>query len=227
MDIKAELEVIKERIYLAAQRSGRDAGAVRLLAVTKTRSIKIIREVLEAGIKFIGENKVQEAADKLPYLQDMYEEFHFIGHLQSNKVKQLLALEPALIHSVDSLHLARIIDQESAKLGRIQKILLQVNTSDEESKFGVLPSEAKRLAQAIRVLPNVKITGLMTIGRFCENENQIRSSFRELVRIGKKLTSEGIMIKWYSMGMTNDYEIAIEEGTNLLRLGTAIFGSRE
>ncbi|MCF7920289.1 MAG: YggS family pyridoxal phosphate-dependent enzyme [Candidatus Cloacimonetes bacterium] len=227
MDIKERIDEVKERLCQVAKRSGRDADYIRLLAVTKTQPVEIIKEALATGLEFIGENKVQEAADKIPYLEGLYREFHFIGHLQSNKVKKLLSLQPALIHSVDSLHLAQKIDEEAAKLDIIQEILLQVNTSGEASKYGVTPAEAKSLALAVGKLAHIKMSGLMSIGRFTGHEGEIRSSFRELMKIGSELQKEEeLEIKWYSMGMSNDFEIAIEEGANLLRLGTAIFGSR-
>ena len=226
MDIKARITEIEARIEQAALRSGRNIDDIRILAVTKTHPVEIMREVLAAGLLYIGENKVQESLEKIPQLVDLYREFHFIGHLQSNKVKKILGLKPALIHSIDSLRLAQKIDIEMSKTGGVQEILLQVNTSREESKFGIEPGEANALAQEINQLEHVKLVGLMTIGKFTENEAEVRQSFRDLAVLGKQLRADGIEMKWLSMGMTHDFETAVEEGANLLRLGTAIFGQR-
>lgn len=228
MEIARNLTEIKQRIMDAAKRSGRDFEEIKLLAVTKTHPTEKILEVINAGALCIGENKVQESLAKIPELEGKFEEFHFIGHLQTNKVKKIVALRPSLIHSVDSLHLAEKISSEAEKLGYNQDILLQVNTSGEESKFGVSPDKAFELAEAVSKLEHVKVKGLMTIGKFTDNEEEIRASFRLLKEIGKQLANiESIEIKWYSMGMTHDFEIAIEEGSNLVRIGTAIFGVRE
>jgi len=226
MDFRKRIAELEERICLAAQRVGRDADEIKLLAVTKTHPVEMIKDALAAGAEYIGENKVQESLDKIPQLKGLYREFHFIGHLQTNKIKKILQLEPTLIHSVDSLHLAEKLDIEKAKTGGIQDILLQVNTSREESKFGANPSEASELAHAINQLEHVNLVGLMTIGKFTENEAEVRQSFRDLANLGKQLRGDGLNIKWLSMGMTNDFEIAVEEGANLLRLGTALFGQR-
>ena len=226
MDFKRRIAELEERICLAAQRVGRDADKIKLLAVTKTHPVEMIRDALAAGAEYIGENKVQESLDKVPQLKGLYREFHFIGHLQTNKVKKILQLKPTLIHSVDSLHLAEKLDIEMAKIGEVQEILMQVNTSREESKFGINPTDASELAHAINQLEHVDLVGLMTIGKFTENEVEVRQSFSDLANLGKQLRGEGLRIKWLSMGMTHDFEIAVEEGANLLRLGTALFGQR-
>ena len=228
MDIRARVEEVEIRIDRAAERTGRKRSDVKLLAVTKTHGVDVIKAALSAGIEFIGENKVQEAGTKIPLLKGLYKEFHYIGHLQTNKINKLLSLDPALIHSLDNLHLAEKLNSRLAAAGKIQDILLQVNTSGEESKFGVEPEAAAELAGKILECENLNLTGLMTIGRFTDNEKELRASFSMLRRLRDQLGSEyhGIELKWLSMGMSNDFEIAVNEGANLLRLGTVLFGAR-
>lgn len=227
--IEQNIKQIKDRITIAAQRVGINPQDITLIAVTKTQSAESVNLALKAGIMDFGENKVQEAARKLEGVTVPYACFHFIGHLQTNKVKALLKLNPGLIHSVDSLHLAREISAESAKLNRTQAMLLQVNTSGEQSKYGIEPHQAIKLAEEITQLPNISIKGLMTIGRLSEEAEDSRQDFRllkDLFDTLKKLQMPKLDMKWLSMGMTNDFEIAIEEGANLVRIGSAIFGAR-
>ena len=228
MDIRSRVEEVEIRIERAAERAGRKRSDIKLLAVTKTHGLDVIKAALSAGIEYIGENKVQEAETKIPHLKGLYEEFHYIGHLQTNKINKLLSLDPALIHSVDNQHLAEKLNTRLAAINRIQDILLQVNTSGEESKFGVTPEAAAELAGKILEYDNLNLIGLMTIGRFTEDEMELRASFSLLRSLKEQLSKEysELELKWLSMGMSNDFEIAVDEGANLLRLGTVLFGAR-
>lgn len=229
MDIAQNISEVKNRIMSAAARIGANADEIRLVAVTKTHPAETVNLALTAGITHFGENKVQEAMQKLPLINEPYEGFHFVGHLQTNKVKPLLKLNPCLIHSVDSLHLAREIDKIAGNLHKKQEILLQVNTSGESSKSGCEPSELIEFAGAVALLPNLSVKGLMTIGTMSVRAEDSRQDFRLLKKLSDELTAHGIPeleLKWLSMGMTNDFEIAIEEGANLVRIGSAIFGAR-
>jgi pyridoxal phosphate enzyme (YggS family) len=227
--IEQKVKSVQGRINAAAERCGRNPADLLLVAVTKTQSAEIVNEALQSGIRHFGENKVQEAVSKLPLITQPYAGFHFIGHLQSNKVRALLKLEPWLIHSVDSLHLAQSISGELAGTDRIQDILLQVNTSGEQSKSGCEPDELIALAGGISLLPNLSVKGLMTIGRLSDKAEDSRPDFKLLKELAielKALNVPGIDMQWLSMGMTGDFEIAIEEGANLVRIGSAIFGER-
>ncbi|MFO7660493.1 MAG: YggS family pyridoxal phosphate-dependent enzyme [Candidatus Cloacimonadaceae bacterium] len=220
---------VKDSIAAAAVKSGVRADDILLVAVTKTHSAETVNLALQAGITHFGENKVQEAAQKLPLIIEPYDGFHFIGHLQTNKVKALLQLNPCLIHSVDSLHLAREIDKIAGNLIKKQEILLQVNTSGEDCKSGCEPAELIALVTAVSELPNLVIKGLMTIGRLSESAEDSRQDFNLLKKLSADLKAQnisGLDLKWLSMGMTSDYQIAIEEGANLVRIGSAIFGER-
>jgi len=223
------IRIVKDKIALASKRAGKNPQDIMLVAVTKTQSAELVNQALQAGITDFGENKVQEAASKLPLITESYTGFHFIGHLQTNKVKMLLKLNPCLIHSVDSFHLAQAISKASDGQDRMQPILLQVNTSGEDSKSGMEPQNLISVAKEISLLPNLQIKGLMTIGRLSANPEDSRQDFQFLSNLFAKLTALKIPkldMKWISMGMTNDFEIAIEEGANMIRIGSAIFGKR-
>lgn len=227
--IESNILAIRSRIEAAAKKSGQDPDSILLVAVTKTQSSELVEQALRAGITDFGENKVQEAEQKIININQPYAGFHFIGHLQTNKIKALLKLKPCLIHSIDSFHLALALSSALEGQNKIQDILLQVNTSGEDSKHGVEPAQLIQLAREIAVLPRLRITGLMTIGRLSENAEDSRQDFRLLKSLSDELKVSNIPkldIKWLSMGMTNDYEIAIEEGANLVRIGSAIFGAR-
>ena len=229
--MKENIELVQGRIEKAAAKIGKTAVDIKLIAVTKTHPLKIIETALQNGIKFIAENKVQDSEDKIPKLKGKYTEFHFIGHLQSNKIKRILSLQPDLIHSIDKFSTARKISQY---LGEHQlpdqNILIEVNTSREDSKFGVPVDDVINLVKQISKLPNIKIIGLMTVGMFTSDEEILRSCFQILKQLFddiKQKNIPNIEMKYLSMGMSNDYEIAIEEGSNMIRVGTAIFGTRE
>jgi len=229
MSIAENIEKLCERIENAARKVERDPSEIKLLAVTKTHPILIIEEAIKHGIEYIGENRIQEAVEKIPFLKDNIREFHFIGHLQSNKIKKLMKLEPAMIHSIDKLSTARKLNEYLDELQKKQDILIQVNTSAEISKFGIDPQETMPFVRKIAQLKNLQIMGLMTIGMFTSDETIIRKCFQTLRRLFEEIKREnisGVKMKFLSMGMTDDFEIAIEEGANIIRIGSAIFGAR-
>ncbi len=223
--VKDQLQYVNERIAAACSRSGRNPGDVTIVAVTKTLPPEVINEAIDAGLTRIGENRVQEYLDKKPSL--LPHTFHMIGALQRNKVRHIID-SVSLIHSVDSLDLVEEIEKRAAAAGRKIEVLLEVNTSGEASKHGVAPIEVQSLANDIVNLPHVSLRGLMTVAEFAGNPEDVRPSFRMLRamrgELQKKYPSE--RITELSMGMTNDYVVAIEEGATLVRLGTALFGMR-
>lgn len=225
--IKENLEEVREHIRQACERAGRDPGEVTLIAVSKTKPVPLLREAYDAGARDFGENKVQELVAKEPELPADIR-WHMIGHLQRNKVHQVLG-KAVLIHSVDSLRLAEQIEADAAKKGLDVDILLEVNVAREESKFGFLTEEVEEAVQKISALPHVHIKGLMTIAPFVENPEENREIFKKLyqlaVDIGKK-NIDNVTMGVLSMGMTGDYEVAVEEGATMVRVGTGIFGAR-
>ena len=228
-NIKARIDKLRNQINTVAEHSGRNPKNIKLIAVTKTRTSETIDSALKSGIEFIGENKVQEAGQQLPLLKEKYKEFHFVGHLQSNKIPKLMKLNPALIHSIDKFSTAEKLNEYLSQKDKKQDILIQVNTSEEQSKFGIKPDETLDLIKKISSLSHLKIRGLMTIGIFSDDENKIRNCFQILRKIFEKIKAEknpNVEMKYLSMGMTNDFEIAIQEGANIIRIGTAIFGIR-
>jgi pyridoxal phosphate enzyme (YggS family) len=229
MSIAENIEKLNKRIENAAEKVKRNPFEIKLLVVTKTHPIPIIEEAITYGIEYIGENRIQEAEKKIPFLKDKIREFHFIGHLQSNKIKKLMKLKPALIHSIDKLGTARKLNEHLDELQKKQNILIQVNTSAEISKFGINPDDTTDLIHDIAKLENLQIMGLMTIGMFTSDETIIRKCFQILRRLFEEIKREnipGVKMKFLSMGMTDDFEIAIEEGANIIRIGSAIFGAR-
>ncbi len=229
MSIAENIEKLSKRIESVAGKMKRDPSEIKLLAVTKTHSIPIIEEAITHGIEYIGENRIQEAEEKIPILKDNIREFHFIGHLQSNKIKKLMKLEPALIHSIDKLSTARKLNEHLGELQKKQDILIQVKTSAEISKFGIDPDDTTSFIHEVAKLKNLQIMGLMTIGMFTSDETIIRKCFQTLRRLFEEIKREyipGVKMKFLSMGMTDDFEIAIEEGANIIRIGSAIFGAR-
>jgi pyridoxal phosphate enzyme (YggS family) len=216
------LNNIKKSIAEASQKAGISKD-IRIVASTKGVSADSIKEAIQAGITDIGENRVQEAAEKYPALSGQPVTWHMIGHLQTNKVKQALEIF-SVIQSVDSLKLAK----EISRLAKNSiKIFIEVNTSGEESKYGVAPDKAIELAREVSSLPNITIAGLMTIGPNTGMEEDIRMSFRMLKGIFKsikELNLPSIQLEYLSMGMSSDYRLAVEEGSNMVRIGRAIFG---
>jgi pyridoxal phosphate enzyme (YggS family) len=227
--VKARIEAIRQRIAQAAHRCGRRPETIRLVAVTKTVEASRIQEAVDAGARIVGENYIQEARDKHRTLQDVAVSWHFIGHLQANKAKYAVEFFD-LIHSVDSLKLAQALNRQAAKLGKVQSVLIQVNVAGEASKFGVSPDGVGPLVAAIAPLSNVSVQGLMTMPPFFDQPERVRPFFAQLRQIAQQLENAhipGLSMRELSMGMTGDFEVAVEEGATLVRIGTAIFGQRQ
>ena len=227
MSIAENLKFIQERIISAAQCSGRNPDTVKLVAVSKTQPTEAVKAAVEAGQQIFGENYVQEFLDKTQKLPESVE-WHFIGSLQSNKVKYLAGLT-RLIHSVDRLSLAQEIDRQWGKIGKVCDILLQVNISGETTKSGTTTDDLFQLAREVALLPHIRVKGLMTMPPFFDEPERARPYFRELKRLSGLLAAEkipGIALEELSMGMSGDFEVAIEEGATLVRVGSAIFGER-
>ena len=219
---------VLERVKAAAVKSGRNPEDVTLVAVSKTKPLSDIEELIKHGVNEFGENKVQELDDKYETVSTPVN-WHLIGHLQTNKVKYIVD-KVKLIHSVDSLKLAKIIEKEAEKKDCICNILLEVNVAQEESKFGLTCEEVLPLVEEISKLPHVRVKGLMTIAPFVENPEDNRVHFHKLHELLLDIKSKNIDnvdMNVLSMGMTNDYEVAVEEGATIVRVGTAIFGERD
>ena len=223
--IAENIQYIKERIKRASARSGRNPAEITLVAVAKTFSSDAVREAVGAGIPDIGENYVQELLAKRSELENEPIHWHFIGHLQTNKVKAVAGWIHA-IHAVDSLRLGEEIAKRAKEFDRTIDILVEVNTSGEASKFGVQPDDAEKLVAALALLEHVHVRGLMTIGPLLPDPESARPAFRMLRQLKDSIARKGILLDHLSMGMTNDFEIAIEEGATMIRVGTAIFGKR-
>jgi len=225
--IRENLDSIEVRIKRACERSGRDRSSVHLIAVTKTKPLEMLREAYDAGQRDFGENKVQEICRKKPELPDDLR-WHMIGHLQRNKVRQLIG-QTVLIHSVDSYRLAETISAEAVKAGIVMPVLIEVNAAKEDSKYGVMPEDTEDLVRAASALPGIHVEGLMTIAPYTDDPETNRPYFvllRQLsVDIDHKCIDNVSMGK-LSMGMTGDFEVAIEEGATHIRVGTGIFGER-
>ena len=228
MSIKENLEQVNKNIADAAIKAGKRPEDIILIMATKTVPPDLIREAIKAGGRIIAENKVQEALKKYDALKKDGAEWHFIGHLQTNKVKDVLKFAN-MIHSVDRLQLAEKLDQRLQQERRAMDILIQVNTSQEDSKYGTSPEEAIPLIRQVAKYDTLRIRGLMTIGLFTKDEVKIRQCFKVLKEIYDNSIKAGIdkvSMQYLSMGMSGDYQIAIEEGANMVRIGTAIFGAR-
>jgi pyridoxal phosphate enzyme (YggS family) len=225
VDIAANVARLRSRIAAAAGRRGRSPDEIRLVAAAKTVAAERVEEAIGAGVTDIGENYVQEAAEKRRRVAGPAH-WHMIGHLQRNKVRQAVEVFD-IIQTVDSRRLAEAIGQHAAAVGRTLPILLQVNTSGEESKFGVEPDRAEDLLDFAREIAGIRVEGLMTIGRWDPDPERARPEFRLLAELAARLESRsGVKMEWLSMGMSHDFEIAIEEGANLIRVGTGVFGPR-
>ena len=225
-ELQLRIGAIRQRVAEACKRAGRDPGKVQIIAVAKTKPVQAILAVQGCGLMEIGENYVQELVEKHRAIGDGVR-WHFIGHLQRNKVKYLAPFV-GIIHGVDSLRLAEEINRQAAQQGRVIPVLLQVNTSGEESKFGVEPAAALALAEGLLRLPNIRLEGLMTLAAFLDDPEAVRPMFRLLRQTRDELQQRtGHPLPALSMGMTNDFEVAVEEGATMVRIGTAIFGERE
>lgn len=225
--IKENLDRVQENIRNACARAGRKEDEVTLIAVSKTKPVSMLEEAYALGVRDFGENKVQELVDKAGQLpKDI--RWHMIGHLQRNKVKYIID-KVYLIHSVDSLRLAEEISKEAVKHGVTANILIEVNVAGEESKFGVSPEDAPGLIEEISRLPAVQVRGLMMIAPFVEKAEDNRIIFNALLKLYVDISRKNIdnvHMDFLSMGMTGDYEVAVEEGATFVRVGTGIFGER-
>jgi len=219
-EIRDNVERVRERIAAAAIRSGRLAGEVQLVAVTKTVSPERVEEALAAGCVVLGESKVQEAKAKISIVSSR-PRWHMVGHLQSNKARDAVAMFE-LIQSVDSVKLAAELSNCAERAGRTQPVLLEVNVGDEASKFGLKPDAVAEALAQINTLPRIEVQGLMTVAPFLPDPAQVRPYFRRLREL-----RDALKLRELSMGMTHDFETAIEEGATLVRIGTAIFGERQ
>ena len=226
--IPANVKMVRERVARCCERIGRDPADVTLVAVAKTFPADMVREVVRAGVADIGENYVQELQHKRSVLGDEGIRWHFIGHLQSNKAR-MVAPCAHLIHAVDSVALGRELDRRAREAGRVLDVLIEVNTTGEGSKFGVRPDGAEPLVRSMQPFPNLRIAGLMTIGPFLPDPEGSRPMFRLLRELRDSIAAvprDNVTMRHLSMGMTGDFEVAIEEGATIIRIGTAIFGHR-
>ncbi len=247
--IKERLRYIKEEIRAAALSCGRNPDGITLIAVSKKKSVELIQKGIGEGVTVLGENYIQEAVEKIDSIDSIssvdcvdsagsvenvesvesgHVSWHFIGHLQSNKAKFAVKYFD-FIHTVHSFKLAKEISRQAEKIGRVQKILMQINISEEESKSGASAPEAIELARDISKLEHVAVKGLMGMPPFFDDPEQARPYFKALVQIKTAIEKEnisGISMEHLSMGMSNDFRVAIEEGSSMVRIGTAIFGSR-
>ena len=227
MDLKTNFEQVEENIRKACKKAGRDRSEVTLISVSKTKPVEMIQTVYDLGSRDFGENKVQEMCEKIEVLpKDI--RWHMIGHLQTNKVKYIVG-KTKLIHSVDSIHLAKEIEKQAEKQNVTVDILIEVNIAEEESKFGIHKEETVSLIREIASFPHIRIQGLMTIAPFVEDPEDNRAYFKQIRQLSVDIKAQNIdnvSMDILSMGMTGDYMVAIEEGATMVRVGTGIFGER-
>ena len=226
--LQEQLVNVQKEIEKACERGNRNREDVTLIAVSKTKPISTLKEAYDLGVRVFGENKVQELVDKYEALpKDIH--WHMIGHLQRNKVKYIID-KVDCIHSVESVRLAETIEKEAAKHDRINDVLVEVNVAGEDSKFGLAPSEVPAFIEEIAKFPHIRVKGLMTIAPFVENPEENRPIFKVLRELSVDITKKNIdnvIMNVLSMGMTNDYQVAVEEGATMVRVGTGIFGERD
>jgi len=227
--IENNVRIVKENIAEICAKLNRQPEEIEIVAVVKTKPAEIVEETIRAGIQIIGENRVQEAGQKKAAVSGSAI-WHMVGHLQTNKARKALKIFD-LIQSVDSLHLAEVLDSESKRITKTTDILIQVNTSGEASKFGTEPARAIELIEQISMqFDSLRILGLMTIGLFTRDPKKIRPCFMRLRKLSEHISSRhfpNVQMRFLSMGMTDDYQIALEEGANMIRLGRVLFGERE
>lgn len=219
---------VKSKIKFAAERAGRDPENIDIVAVTKTIPPEIIQKAVDSGLALLGENRVQEARDKKELVKGNVQ-WHLIGHLQRNKVKMALSLF-SMIQSVDSLPLAEEIQKRAEQIQQAVDVLVQVNIGREKTKYGIDPDNTKSFVEKIALFPNLRVRGLMTIAPFKQNPEEVRPYFRQLREIFENIKQapiNNVNMEYLSMGMSNDFEVAVEEGANMVRIGTGIFGARE
>lgn len=224
------LNKVKNNIENAAKKAGRNPGDIKLLAVSKNQSLQDIKNLNEAGVKIFGENRVQELQEKNEKLlsENIKIDWHFIGHLQRNKVKYLMRMENCqMIESIDSFRLAKKVNKRAKKNNRIIPVLIEINIAGDENKFGITPAGAEEFLKKIADFDNLKIKGLMTVLPYLDDDEKLRTYFKEMKNLFDKLSKNVIKLEELSMGMTNDYQIAVEEGATIVRVGRALFGERE
>ncbi|MFA3783013.1 YggS family pyridoxal phosphate-dependent enzyme [Melioribacteraceae bacterium 4301-Me] len=223
--IAQNLNIIEEKISETCLKTGRKRHEIKLIVVSKTQSIEVLKTAIELGIRDFGENKAQELKEKAEKISEKIN-WHFIGHLQTNKVKYIINFTE-YIHSIDSIKIADEVNKRAESIKKVQKILLEVNTSGENTKFGLTNElELLKTAEYCAKKKNLSLVGLMTMAPFTREEKLIRKSFIRLRELKEFLNSSGLELTELSMGMSNDYQIAIEEGATMLRIGTALFGQR-
>ena len=225
--LKDRLNEVEEQILSSCDKGNRNRDDVTLIAVSKTKPVETLHEAYDLGVRIFGENKVQELVDKYEVLpKDI--SWHMIGHLQRNKVKYIID-KVSCIHSVESVRLAETIEKEAAKHDRIIDVLIEVNVAGEDSKFGLTPEETPAFIEEISKFPHLRVKGLMTIAPFVDNSEENRPVFKALKKLSVDIEAKNIdnvSMNVLSMGMTNDYQVAIEEGATMVRVGTGIFGER-
>ena len=229
MSIAENIARVRANIAAAAKEAGRDVSEITLVGASKMNDAAACREAIAAGIDVLGENREQEMTKKLAEHAYDGAPLHFIGHLQRNKVKYIID-KVAMIHSVDSLRLAQTIEQEAAKKDLVMPILLEVNVAEEESKFGLATNEVLPLLEKISIFSHIKVMGLMTIAPFVKNPEENREVFRTLKKLSVDIAAKNINnvnMSVLSMGMTGDYQVAVQEGATMVRVGTGIFGERD
>lgn len=228
MGLKENIEQVLERVDRAAGRAGRKPEEITLVAVTKTVPPELIREAVALGLKDLGENRVQELLKKQPLLSDLEINWHLIGHLQRNKAKYVFN-RVKLIHSLDSLELARELDKRAGSAGSVVDVLVEVNVAQESTKFGLLVEQVPSFFKEVVGFEHLRILGLMTVAPLVDDPEEVRPVFRRLRELSKEVEAlrlPRVEMRYLSMGMSNDFEVAIEEGSNMVRIGTAIFGPR-
>ncbi|HBM79822.1 MAG: YggS family pyridoxal phosphate-dependent enzyme [Clostridiales bacterium] len=228
MTIKENIDTILEKVNRACEKSNRSSNEIKLIAVTKTVDINRILEALKCNIKSIGENKVQEMTEKYRHIGNMAE-WHMIGHLQTNKVKHIID-KVSMIQSVDSLKLMNEINKRCKDIDKVIDILIEINIGRESTKYGIDPSDILNFIKEAPKYENIRVKGLMTVAPALANKEEVRPYFKEMKKIFdelKDLSIKNVEMKYLSMGMTGDFEIAVEEGSNMIRIGTGIFGPRD
>ncbi|QXM05843.1 YggS family pyridoxal phosphate-dependent enzyme [Crassaminicella indica] len=224
--IEKNIKDLREEINETCRKIGRNPEEIQLIAVTKTVDPERINEAIHAGVEHIGENKVQEIMEKYDVVSNVH--WHMIGHLQTNKVKYIID-KVKLIHSLDRISLAEEINKRAKKHNKIMDVLVQVNVANEETKFGLASNEVLEFFEKIQIFEHIRVRGLMTIAPYEENPENVRKYFKKLKEIFETIKIKGfprVDMKYLSMGMTNDFKVAIEEGSNMIRVGTGIFGRR-
>lgn len=225
--LRQNIADIKSRIKAAAKRSGRNPEDIHIVAVTKNFSPEVVQKAVDNGLVLLGENRVQEAHTKIELIKGSVE-WHLIGHLQRNKVKMAISMF-SMIQSMDSLSLAQEIQKRAEQVGKVIDVLVQVNIGREKTKYGIDPDDTESFVEKVAFFPNMKVRGLMAIAPFKENPEEVRPYFRHLHGILESIKQKSIKnvnMDYLSMGMSNDFEVAIEEGANMVRIGTGIFGAR-